>query len=91
MQTKNLDDLRGVLFDTLEALRDKEHPMDLDRARAICEVSDRLIDTAKVECKYVDLVGAAGPSQFLPQGQEQKPDRGAARAALPAGLRPLRS
>jgi hypothetical protein len=70
--SKNITDLRDVLFDTLAQLRDKANPMEIDRARAICEVSDRLIETAKVECKYIDLVGAAGPSEFLPQGADPK-------------------
>lgn len=76
---KNLDDLREVLFDTLERLRDRDNPMELDRARAIAEVSDRLIATAKVECQYVDLVGADGPSEFIPQGKDAK------KPQLPAG------
>lgn len=75
---KNLDDLRAVLFDTLEQLRAKDNPMEIDRARAICEVSDRLIETAKVECKYLDIVGPAGPSEFLPQGNDKRPQLPAA-------------
>lgn len=34
-----IDDLRNHLFETLEALKDDEKPMPLDRALAIAEVA----------------------------------------------------
>lgn len=64
-ETKTLSDLRAVLFDTLEQLRDKDKPMEIERARAISDISGRLIETAKVECEYIDLVGAQGASGFI--------------------------
>lgn len=60
-----MDDLRNHLFATIEALQDDEKPMPIDRAKAICEVADRLIDTAKVEVNLLDLVGGNPASQFL--------------------------
>lgn len=52
---KNLDDLRGVLFATLEGL--KAGTMDLDRARVINEVGKTLVDTAKVEVQFLQVTG----------------------------------
>ncbi len=52
-----LEDLRGHLFETLAALRDKTAPMDVDRAKAISEVARTVIDSAKVEVEYVKATG----------------------------------
>jgi hypothetical protein len=59
MQNK-IEDLRNHLFATLEALRDKENPMEIDRAVAISNVANSIIESAKVECKYIDLMGGNG-------------------------------
>lgn len=55
-----IDDLRNHLFATLEGLRDKENPMDIERAKAISNVANSIIETAKVEVKYLDLIGGKG-------------------------------
>ena len=61
---QNIDDLRDHLFATLEALRDKQNPMDIDRARAVSEVAKTIIDSAKVEVEYMRLNGG-GESEFI--------------------------
>lgn len=61
-----IEDLRNHLFETLEALKDKENPMDVQRARAIAEVAGVIVDTAMVECKYAEIVGGTPGSTFLP-------------------------
>lgn len=60
-----IEDLRNHLFATLEALQDKDEPMDLDRAKAIGEVAQTLINSAKVEVAFLNTVGGAG-SGFIP-------------------------
>lgn len=64
MQNK-IDDLRNHLFATLEALRDEDKPMDLERAKVIAAVAQTIINSAKVECDYVEITGAKG-SGFIP-------------------------
>lgn len=59
MQNK-IDDLRNHLFATLEALRDKDSPMDIERAKAISNVANSIIETAKVEVKYIEAIGGQG-------------------------------
>lgn len=54
---KTLDDLREHLFATLEALRDKEKPMEIDRAKAISLVAGAVIESAKAEVAYVKACG----------------------------------
>lgn len=47
-----IEDLRNHLFETLEALKDKDHPMDLDRARVISGVAQTIINSSKGRHQY---------------------------------------
>lgn len=60
-----LPDLRKHLFDTLAALRDKENPMEIDRARAVCQVAKEITDTARVEIDYQRVTGNEINSSFV--------------------------
>lgn len=53
-----LPDLRDHLFVTIEQLLDEEHPMDVDRARAVADVAQQLIESAKVEVAFMRATGA---------------------------------
>lgn len=55
-----IDDLRNHLFATLEALRDKDQPMELDRAKAIADVAQVIINSAKVEVDFIEATGGKG-------------------------------
>ena len=61
-----IDDLRSHLFDTLAALRDKDKPMDLDRARAVADVARVIVDSAKVEVDFLKVTRAEKSTDFLP-------------------------
>lgn len=61
-----ITDLRDHLFATLEALSDKDNPMDLDRAKIIAGVAQAVINTAKVEVDFMRVTGAKG-SGFIPE------------------------
>lgn len=41
---------------TLASLRDRDNPMEPDRARAVAQVASVLVDTAKVEVDYLKAV-----------------------------------
>lgn len=58
----NINDLRSTLFDTLKGIKDGS--VDLEKARAINEVSKTIIDTAKVEVDYLKINGG-GESPFV--------------------------
>jgi hypothetical protein len=74
-------DLRKHLFDTLEALTDKDNPMPIDRAKAVAEVSQVIINSAKVEVEFMRAAGAKKTgTAFIP---EDKPD-------LPNGITGIR-
>lgn len=57
MPKNTMQDLRNHLFETLEALKDDEKPMDIDRAKAVCEVAEQLINSARVEVKFMEVTG----------------------------------
>jgi hypothetical protein len=65
-----INDLRDHLFAALEALQDKDAPMELARAKAISEVAQTIINAAKVECEYLELTGGKN-SSFIPDERPQ--------------------
>ncbi len=72
MNTTHMDHLREHLMATLASLRDRENPMEPDRARAVAQVAGVLVDTAKVEVDYLKATGAdrsnfLEPATTLPQ------------------------
>jgi hypothetical protein len=75
--SKNLSDLRAALFDTLEKV--KSGQLELDKARTINEIGKTLIDSAKVEVNYLEVIGGAGESTFIAP-EDQEPED------LPAGI-----
>jgi hypothetical protein len=56
--------LRSHLFNTLTALQDKDNPMDIDRAKAICQVGDVIVDTAKTEIDFMRVNGSIDTQFF---------------------------
>lgn len=62
-----LSDLRDHLFATLEGLADEEKPMDIERARAVAEVAQTVINSAKLEIEVLKLYdGRMRGSDFVP-------------------------
>lgn len=71
--SREINDLREHLFAALDGLRDKDNPMDIERAKAIAEVSKVIVDSAKVECDHMRITGGPG-SGFIP-APEVKPGK----------------
>lgn len=61
-----IEDLRNHLFATLEALRDDEKPMEIERAKAVAQVAQVIVDSAKAENDFIKLTGSNG-SGFIEQ------------------------
>ena len=76
MAKKNIDDLRELLFSAIEGV--KSGTLDIDRARMIGDLSQVMVNSAKVEVEYAKATGQKG-SGFL----EQAPD-------LPTGITGVR-
>lgn len=49
----NIEQLREELLGTLKDLRNRENPMEPDRARAIAQVAGVLVDSARVEVEFI--------------------------------------
>ena len=62
-----IEDLRNHLFETLEALKDPDKPMDLDRARVVAEVAKVVVASAKVEVDCMRVTGAVRSTGFIPE------------------------
>lgn len=72
-----IEDLRNHLFETLEALRDEEKPMDIDRAKAIAGVAQVIINSAKAETDFIREVGGRGTGFICEQPPAPKALRSA--------------
>lgn len=63
-----IEDLRNHLFATLEALSDKDEPMEIQRAKAIASVSQVIVNSAKIEVDYIKATGGrASATGFIPE------------------------
>lgn len=64
-----IEDLRNHLFVTIESLLDEDKPMDIGRTKAVVEVAQVMINSAKVEVQFIDAVGGLGGTGFIPLGE----------------------
>lgn len=69
----NIETLRDHLFKTLEALGDKEKSMEIDRAKAISDVAQTIINSAKVEVDFAKATGNKTGSVFLEKPSQLPP------------------
>jgi hypothetical protein len=54
-----MTDLRNHLFEVMESLKDEERPMDLARAKAIVDVGQTIINSAKVEVDFLNAIDSS--------------------------------
>lgn len=57
MSQPHISELREHLMATLAGLRDRNNPMEPDRARAVAQVASVLVDTARVEVDFIKATG----------------------------------
>lgn len=62
-----IEDLRNHLFATLESLQDDENPMDINRAKAIADVAQVIVNSAKIEVDFIRATGRDGGTGFIPE------------------------
>ncbi|WP_427310515.1 hypothetical protein [Cupriavidus sp. H39] len=70
MSSNNISTVRQHLLDTLADLRNRDNPMDVDRARAVADVARVLVDSAKVEVDFVKASGASGWDFLQPEAPQ---------------------
>lgn len=72
--TNDITALRETLFETLRGLSDKTNPMEIDRAKAINDVAQTLVNSVKVEVDALRIIGGSGTG-FVPALPPGKPTR----------------
>jgi len=70
MAKKNIDDLRDLLFETIEAV--KGGTIDIEKAKVIGTLSQVMVNSAAVEVKHAQVTGQKG-SNFLDRIEELPP------------------
>lgn len=70
-----IEDLRNHLFETLEALKDKDNPMPLDRAKTVADVAQVIVNSAKVEVDFMKQTQSLGTG-FIPLPAPEPPQAG---------------
>lgn len=68
--SNNVNDLRAHLFDALKGLKDGT--LDIENAKAMSEIAQVIVNSAKVEVDYAKATGESG-SGFLGRQQDQLP------------------
>lgn len=69
-----ISDLRNHLFEAIEGLLDQKEPLDIERARAVAEVAQVVVNSAKVEVDFIKLTGNNGSgfiSEFIAEEPKQ--------------------
>ncbi len=64
-QKKHISDVREALFKVLEGLTDPDKPMDIERARAVNETAQTIINSAKVEVDFLKVMHGDGEVPFI--------------------------
>lgn len=85
MTTPHINQLREHLLATLADLRNRENPMEPDRARAVAQVASVLVDTAKVEVDYLKVTGQ-DRAGFLEEPPQVTTDSSTSGVPLPNGI-----
>jgi hypothetical protein len=63
MPKDKIQDLRHHLFECLEMLKDGD--LEIDRAKAICEVAQVIVNTAKVEIDFIKATESNKDTGFM--------------------------
>lgn len=77
----NIESLRGHLFDALKGL--KNGSIDIDKAKAMSDIAQTIINSAKVEVEYAKATGSR-TTGFLENSQD------APQTGLPPGITGIR-
>ena len=72
MPKNKIEDLRNLLFETMERLMDENDPMDIDRANAVGKVGQVIVNSAKVEADFQKQVGGLGSDFIQTHRKDQK-------------------
>lgn len=71
MPKNKIEDLRNILFETMERLMDPDDPMDVKTAAAVGDVAQVVVNSAKVEVYFIKQTGHGG-SSFMQNAAQPK-------------------
>ena len=63
--SNDINQLREIMFETLRSLKDNQQPLDVERAKAISNAAQVIINSVKVEIDYLRVSGGTG-THFIP-------------------------
>ena len=69
--SNDINQLRDIMFETLKSLKDQAQPLDVERAKAISNAAQVIINSVKVEIDYLRVSGGTG-TQFIPDVPEPR-------------------
>lgn len=74
ISNNNMGQVRDALFSQLARLQDTNLPLEkeISRAQAIVEVTNQLIQTARVEIEFVKVTGMMAENATIAPGEQQK-------------------
>lgn len=76
MAKNKIQDLRNHLFETIELLKDDDAKMPVEKAKAIADVAQTIINTAKLEIDFIratDRTDGYYPSTGFIEIEQHKP------------------
>lgn len=76
MAENTIQALREELFETLRAIKNANAPMDIERARAVNDVAQTIINSAKVEVDAMKVTGSNKGTGFIPLPGPEAPKPG---------------
>ena len=79
MAKNKIQDLRDHLFETIEMLKDEESKMSIEKAKAIAEVAQAIINSAKLEVEFIKAIdksdGFYPSTGFIEPEKKNYPDK----------------
>ena len=64
----NVNELRQILFESIRGVKDGT--LDIEKAKAVADMSQVIINSAKIEVDYIKATGGVSGSTFLTDGQQ---------------------
>ena len=68
--SNDINQLREIMFETLRSLKDHGQPLDVERAKAISNAAQVIINSVKVEIDYLRVSGGTG-TKFIPDSSPE--------------------
>lgn len=65
-----IEDLRNHLFATMESLMDPENPMEINRAKAIADVGQVIVNSVKMEIDFLKATDRTQGTGFIPEEKQ---------------------